>query len=92
MYPQRQTSVSTVQDLPGQRLVNLAFILALIAIAVVVALSLLGPALGNTAISAGSNAHAPAASSVTSDPDSSAPALYRGNQLDVDVMNAAVSR
>ena len=91
MYPQRQTSVSTVQDLPGQRLVNLAFILALIAIVVVVALSLLGPALGNTTLSAG-NAHDPAASSVTSDPDSSAPALYRDNALAVDVVNAAALR
>lgn len=70
MYPQQPTSPVAVQHFSGQKWVNLAFILALIAIVVVVALSLLGPTLGNSI--AGAELKSPAPSLSTSHPEGNA--------------------
>jgi Flp pilus assembly pilin Flp len=91
VYPQRHTSSVAVQSFAGQRWVDLAFVLALIAIVVVVVLSLLGPALGNTVTSASNDlsSPAPALTNTHSEQSVISPSLLNADQTGVEVVSSA---
>jgi len=76
-----------MQNFSGQKWVNLAVILALIAIVVVVALSLIGPDLGTSVTSVGGELNSPVPSLSTSHPEGSAtmPSLHGGDLADARI-------
>ena len=90
MYHQHQSSPLAPQSISGQRWVDLAFILALISIVVVVALSLLGPAIGNTvAASSGADSPAPAITNTHPESSAAAPALFDMDANTIENVNSA---